>query len=102
MKAATGTQQAPLREAERSPHIDKRTTATDALEGRERNLKLFIDTIPALAWSTCSYRSGPGEERAASCAPTASQVECFRTGGAQLNMTQIFQTASRVAQHHST
>jgi len=23
----------------------------DALEGRERNLKLFIDTIPALAWS---------------------------------------------------
>jgi PAS domain S-box-containing protein len=40
-----------LHEAERDSDIDRPTAAADALEGRERDLKLFIDTIPALAWS---------------------------------------------------
>ena len=31
--------------------IDERTRAVDALRASERNLKLIIDTIPALAWS---------------------------------------------------
>ncbi len=31
--------------------IDARKRAEEALKGRERNLKLIIDTIPALAWS---------------------------------------------------
>ena len=31
--------------------IDERKHAEDALRARERNLKLIIDTIPALAWS---------------------------------------------------
>jgi PAS domain S-box-containing protein len=33
--------------------IDERKHAEDALRASERNLKLIIDTIPALAWSAC-------------------------------------------------
>jgi PAS domain S-box-containing protein len=51
MKATIGLQRARLREAERNSHVGKRTAEGDPLEGRERDLKLFIDTIPALAWS---------------------------------------------------
>jgi len=44
MRATIGLQRAQLLRGER-------TAGTDALEGRERDLKLTIDTIPALAWS---------------------------------------------------
>jgi hypothetical protein len=36
------------------PDVDERQRAEEALAASERNLKLIIDTIPALAWSTAS------------------------------------------------
>ncbi|HEX8292737.1 MAG TPA: PAS domain-containing protein [Pyrinomonadaceae bacterium] len=36
------------------PAVDERQRAEEALAASERNLKLIIDTIPALAWSTAS------------------------------------------------